>query len=52
MKSSVSSLLLLVRRSEATFVVRAWRSEYQVDSLNDLTARPIPAASIHVVTVS
>lgn len=42
MKSSISSLL--IRQSVTTEVIMARRSEYRVDSLNDLTARPIPAA--------
>jgi hypothetical protein len=52
MKSSVSSQLLLVRCSEATFVVWARRSEYRVDSLNDLTARPIPTAMFNMEVAS
>jgi hypothetical protein len=42
MKPSVSSILF--RRSLVTVVTVMRRSEYRVDSLNDLTARPIPAA--------
>ncbi|WP_143093821.1 hypothetical protein [Caulobacter sp. UNC279MFTsu5.1] len=42
MKSDVSSLQ--VRRTEVTEVTLVRRREYRVDVLNDLTARPIPAA--------
>ena len=42
MKSSVSSLL--VRRTAMTEVIVVRSSQIRVDSLNDLTARPIPAA--------
>jgi len=42
MKPSVSSLI--VCRSVVAVVTLAARSEYRVDSLNDLTARPFPAA--------
>jgi hypothetical protein len=42
MKSSVSSLQ--VRRTDVTVVTLARRSEFRVDVLNDLTARPSPAA--------
>lgn len=42
MKSSVSSIL--ARRVTVTEVIAAHAEQYQVDSLNDLTARPIPAA--------
>ncbi len=44
MKSSVSSIL--VRRVTVTEVIAAHAEHYQVDSLNDLTARPIPAAKL------
>ncbi len=42
MKSSVSSILAL--RVTVTEVIAARVGQFQVDSLNDLTARPIPAA--------
>ena len=42
MKSSVSSIL--IRRVTVTEVIAARVGQFQVDSLNDLTARPIPAA--------
>lgn len=44
MKSSVS--LILARRVTVTEVIAARAEHYQVDSLNDLTARPIPAAEM------
>ena len=44
MKSSVSSIL--IRRVTVTEVIAAHVEQYQVDSLNDLTARPIPAAEM------
>lgn len=44
MKSSVSSIL--ARRVTVTEVIAAHAEHYQVDSLNDLTARPIPAAEM------
>lgn len=44
MMSSVSSLQ--VRRSEVTVVTLVQRHQYRVDVLNDLTARPIPAAPV------
>lgn len=44
MKSSVSSLL--ARRTEVTVVTMVRRSEFRVDVLNDLTARPSPAAML------
>jgi hypothetical protein len=45
MKFSVSSMLV-VRRSMMTEVIAARQSQFRVDSLNDLTARPIPAAQL------
>ncbi len=42
MKSSVSSIL--IRRVTVTEVIAARVGQFQVDSLNDLTARPIPRA--------
>lgn len=42
MKSSVSSIL--IRRVAVTEVIAVRVGQVQVDSLNDLTARPIPAA--------
>lgn len=44
MKSSVSSIL--ARRVTVTEVIAAHAEHYRVDSLNDLTARPIPAAQV------
>lgn len=42
MKSSVSSIL--IQRAVMTVVIAVRLEQFRVDSLNDLTARPIPAA--------
>lgn len=42
MKSSVSSIL--IQRAAVTVVIAVRLEQFRVDSLNDLTVRPIPTA--------
>lgn len=47
--SIVSSLQ--VRRTDVTKVTTERRYKYQIDTLNDQTARPIPAASFDIIKI-